>query len=137
MDIHARDKYGNEVLHYVMQWTAHHTNLIAILVAHGANINALNKRHRSAISIAAFRLDEPIVRLLIDLGADPAALSLDRKIADLIAHGSNAFDEVHGRKRTSMIPVERVHMIEDMTNLLAEVGVVMEEEKDTDPPSLD
>ncbi|KAL1896096.1 hypothetical protein Sste5346_004836 [Sporothrix stenoceras] len=42
VDMHARDMYGNEVMHFVTNSAAQQTDVLQYLVDHGANINTLN-----------------------------------------------------------------------------------------------
>ncbi|UNK69856.1 ankyrin repeat domain-containing protein [Microbacterium sp. H1-D42] len=62
---------------------AEHGETVADLIARGANLDAVNANGQTAISCAVFRRNEPLLRMLLDAGADQdAGAHTARQVAD-------------------------------------------------------
>lgn len=62
---------------------AEHAETVADLIARGADLNVVNANGQTAVSCAVFRRNEPLLRTLLDAGADQDAGSHTAKqVAD-------------------------------------------------------
>lgn len=62
---------------------AEHAETVADLIARGADLDAVNANGQTAISCAVFRRSEPLLRMLLDAGADQdAGAHTAKQVAD-------------------------------------------------------
>lgn len=84
------------VEHYIEGQTREETALVIRILAHsGANIEAVDSAGRSALAIAAAHNQPKLIRLLIDLDADPQRATADGKTPLDFAREANAQDAIH------------------------------------------
>ena len=87
-DISLRDPRGHSLLHLAVASYIefYQTDTISLLLAHHADVNALSSRKSTPLHFACQFPDVPIVKMLLDRGADPTLKNQrDRTALDLAA----------------------------------------------------